>query len=585
MHPDLGDFFVNRLFCKYRFYNFIYFFFFIYLIDFNCFTIISSAADNGIEKDKIQVAADSLNINNKENYAEFIGAVRAVHKGMTINSDRLKIYYKNRSGNIKVPAQNQGSVKKIIAEGNVIIISEDRIANSDKAEYMAKTGVVILTGKNVKITSAKNYITGNKIVFNRFSGKVKVIGNSTKRVKAVFFADKKSSEFNILKTGKDDSDKIIMKKEPAVELKNRMESTQVAPEVIQDNVVEKSELYERDIHNVNTDLKESEHEAMPELLSEEPDGVIAENLPDNDNSIQLDVLTPPEKENQMKPQIEMTEKMTEASILVAKEVATGELKNKIGIIFLDQKESFGGNNYNIVLNDYLLKFSTKECRNIYFLKLNQDDYPSVKNISSLIAPGRFNNAAILKTSRDTGLNAIIIATIEDIYTEKETRGMLWFRNDYNVLMLRVVIAVYDTETGSKIFNESFLRKKDIDEAASEKTVDQTVLVNLLTEIAKEAADKFSDILTTQSWTGFFKSTEKDNIIISSGRNTGLKPGNILDVYDTKTIQGYNKSNFIMPDNKIGMIQITNVDTETSQAVLMTDTKIKEDNLLKIRPRN
>ncbi len=567
---------------KDRFYQFIFSLFFLSIINFTCVEIISAATADGAGTDKIQVTADSLNVNNEENYAEFIGNVMAVHKDMTIDSDRLQIYYDKTSENNKASAQDEGSIKKIIAEGAVTIVSEGRIANSEKAEYMIKTGVHVLTGKNASITSNKNSITGDRITFNRSLGSVKVAGDPVSRVKAIFFANKKSSEFNILKSDKADSEMVSIKKNSEVKTESEIGTAQaVVAEVVQEQVPVKPAIQE-----VYTPIVKNEHNE-PECkqtlqLTEEKNDLEVEDLADEDNnSIQLAALTIPDEEK--KP---ATIEIPEEPILVAEEVAAGNLTTKIGIISVDQKQSFGGNDYNMVLNNYLARFSTEECKGITFLKLSKNNYPSVNNIQSIMATDDpFNKISLLKTSRDIGLNAIVMATISDIFTEKETSGMLWFRDNHDVMRLRVMVEVYDTESGAKIFNESFIRKTDIDEAASkkfasEKKVDQTVVAKLLKEITKEAADKFSDVLKAQHWTGFLKSTDKENIIISSGRDTGLKPGNLLEVYDTKTIKGYNDSKFIIIGNKVGMIQITEVSPDTSQAVLVAGTKIRKGNLLK-----
>ncbi|MCD6272275.1 MAG: hypothetical protein J7K30_05380, partial [Deltaproteobacteria bacterium] len=279
-------------------------------------------------------------------------------------------------------------------------------------------------------------------------------------------------------------------------------------------------------------------------------------------------------------------------VLVSEEINIGDLKNKIGIIFIDQKEEFGVSDYNTLLNDYLMKLSIKEFDDIIFLKLNQDTYSSANNNFSGNEVSQFdsqfdNSTGLLKIGREMGLNAIVIATISDISTDNETRGMLWLRDDYNVLSIKVIVDGYDTETGAKIFSENLTSKFDIDEAnfkrlASEKTIDNTLLTKLLKGIAKESVARIGDILTAQCWTGFFKSMNKDNIIISSGRTTGLKLGNVLEVYDTKTIKGYQGKSFFLPDNKIGLIQVTEVGPETSQAVLVAGTTIGEGCLLKPR---
>ena len=547
-------------FYKKRFYKFAFSLFLVCIINLTCFKIISAATGNGAKTDKIQVTADSLNVNNEENYAEFIGDVMAVHKEMTISSDRLQIYYEKKSESNKTSAQDEESIKEIIAEGNVAIVSEGRIANSEKAKYMTKTGVLVLTGKNAKITSNKNSITGDKIIFNRSLGSVNVTGDPANRVKAIFFANKKSSEFNILKNDKSDSEIISTKENFEVVQKNEIETThETVAEVVEDKIDKKA-------------LKSTEYK----------NDLDVEALADDD-SIQLAALTIPDKENK-KPAASLS-KIPEKPILVAEEVATGELLTKIGIILVDQKKSFRGNNYNPVLNNYLAKFSAEECKGIIFSKLSKNDYPSVNNIPSIMVNDPFNNTNLLKTSRNFGLNAIVMANVCDIFTKKETSGILWFRDKHDVMMLRVAVKVYDTESGAKIFDESFIRKTDIDEAASkkiisEKKVDQMVLAKILKDITKEAADKLSDVLTAQHWTGFLKSTDKEKIIISSGRNTGLKPGNLLEVYDTKTIKGYKDSKFIIIGNKTGMIQITEVSPDTSQAILVAGAKIRKGDLLK-----
>ncbi|MBL0717281.1 MAG: hypothetical protein JJV89_04460 [Desulfosarcina sp.] len=650
--------------CKGRLYKFLFFLFFIYFIDFSCFAIIPSAAADGAEPDKIQITADSLNINNEENYAEFIGAVKALHKDMTIDSDRLKIYYDKKPENSGASAQGEESIKKIIAESNVTIVSEGRIANAERAEYMTKTGVLILTGKDARITNDKNSITGAKITFNRSLGNVKVVGDPSKRVKATFFADKKSSEFNILKSSKDDLNKAVVKDVSTQEPASDMAATQVAgSDVIQDKVVEEPAFDESG--------EPDPEQAATLKVTEESDEIEIEGLADNNNPTMLAASTVPDHEIRTAPEIEEADVIKVESLvdnnndptilaaltvpdheiktapaveaigdpaLISEEINIGNLKNKIGIIFIDQKEALGVNDYNIVLNDCLMKISSKKFNDIILLKLSKDNYPSVNNIfpvngvspldnSDLVKDNYpsinnifpkneaspfdnigllknnyppvnnifFENEAsplddhigLLKISREMGLNAIVIATIADIFTDNETRGILWFKNDYNVLIIKAIVDIYDTETGTKIFYENFTRKCDIDKAtlerlASKKIIDNNLLTKQLQGIAKEAVARFNDALTAQHWTGFLKSTNKNNIIISSGRTTGLTPGNVLEVYNTKTIKGYQGRNFLLPADKIGLLQLTEVSPETSKAVLVAGTKIEEGCLLKPR---
>jgi lipopolysaccharide export system protein LptA len=572
---------VDISFCKGRLYKFLFFLFFIYAIGFSFFCIVSSFAADEAESDKIQITADNLNINNEENYAEFIGTVKAVHKGMTIDSDRLKIYYDKGPENSGTFSQDEKSIEKIIAEGNVTIVSEDRIANADKADYVTKTGVLVLTGEDARITNGKNSITGGKIIFNRFLGNVKVVADPQKRVKAIFFANTKSSEFNLLESGKDDLNKAVVKDGSTKELESGINATvtQVAvADVIQDEVMEEAVFDESGEPDAGQATKID--------VTGESDKIEVEDLADeHDGSTMVAALTVPGHGIKKVPKL----RAIENPVLVYEEIDIGELKNKIGIIFTDQQDELGVGNYNTLLNDYIMNLSIEEFDDIIFLKLNQDTYSSANNNFSGNELSQFanNSSGLLKIGRDMGLNAIVIGTISDIFTENETRGILWFRDNYNLLTIKVIIDGYDTETGAKIFSENLTSKFDIGEAdfkrfASEKTIDNTLLAKQLRGIAEKFVARIGDILTAQRWTGFFKSINKDNLIISSGRTTGLKPGNVLEVYDTKIIKGYQGKSFFLPDNKIGLVQVTEVGPDTSQAVLVAGTAIEDGCLIKPR---
>ncbi len=583
---------MDIFFYKDRLYKVLFYLFFICIIDFSFLFAESSAAVGTAEADKIQVSADSLNINNEGNYAEFIGSVKAVHKDMTINSDRLTVYYDKKSENGGVSAQDEGAIKKIIAEGNVIIVSDGRTANSQKAVYLTKNGMLILTGKDARITDKQNYITGSKIIFNRSSGNVKVVGKPDRRVKAVFFTNDKSSDFTILKSNKDDLNKTVIKDRSITEADSGATVKQAAvADMITDGIPEKPALENAEDETLQkpTEVDKPDPQQTAALkLTEDSDKVEVEDLEnESNNPAALAALTAPGSKIKSSPQVSpeaFTGEIGEP-VLVSEAVATEDLKNKIGVVFVEQKERIGGNDYNTVLNDYLIKSAAEKFDDIIFVKLGKDKYPEFNDVFFNNKFCLFNNTDILKQSRELGLNAIAIAAIADIFTDKERKGILWFRNDYNMLTIRVVVDVYDTETGAKLFYENFTRTIDIDEAAlenlnSKKMIDNKLLTKQLRSMAKEAVSRMDDVLTEQPWTGFVKTTDKGKIIISSGKATGLKPGNLLEVYDTKTIKGYQGINYSLPDNKIGIIQVTGVSPETSQAILVAGRKIEDDCLLK-----
>jgi lipopolysaccharide export system protein LptA len=140
--------------------------------------------------EQIQIIADKLITNNEQGYAEFSGQVKTTYPNHVIDSDRLKIYYRGNPPGLKNPSDNQESIKRIVASGNVTITSDKYTAKTDTADYDMDTQILVLTGENSMIQSGKNVLTGSKITVYRKDEKMEVEGGPQKRVKAVFYSNK-----------------------------------------------------------------------------------------------------------------------------------------------------------------------------------------------------------------------------------------------------------------------------------------------------------------------------------------------------------------------------------------------------------
>ncbi len=152
------------------------------------------AEDQPKEKDEnqmgeqVQIVADKLITNNEEKYAEFIGDVRARHGNFAINSEHLRIYYKDNPANLKNQTGSQELIKRIVASGNVKISSDKYMAETELAEYDLESTVLVLKGENSTIKNGNNLITGSKITIYRKDDQIIVERGAEKRVKAVFYS-------------------------------------------------------------------------------------------------------------------------------------------------------------------------------------------------------------------------------------------------------------------------------------------------------------------------------------------------------------------------------------------------------------
>lgn len=147
---------------------------------------------------KTEIEADRLETNSEERYAEFIGNVKARQGGYRLTADKLRIYYLGDAASLGMSSSEPGAetkIERIVALGNVRIESEDYTVDTSRAEYDVASQVMTLTGANSRVTQGKNTLIGSKITLYQADGRVKVDGESGKRVKVIFFPEGKEADF------------------------------------------------------------------------------------------------------------------------------------------------------------------------------------------------------------------------------------------------------------------------------------------------------------------------------------------------------------------------------------------------------
>lgn len=105
-------------------------------------------------KGSIVITSETLSADNESRTALFEGSVVAKTKDMTLYSDRMLVYYAEKTGN----------VTKIDAEGRVKLVRKDLIVTSKTANYFAEEEKIIFTGEP-KAVERGNVVTGTKMTY------------------------------------------------------------------------------------------------------------------------------------------------------------------------------------------------------------------------------------------------------------------------------------------------------------------------------------------------------------------------------------------------------------------------------------
>ncbi|MFC1811533.1 LptA/OstA family protein [Thermodesulfobacteriota bacterium] len=150
-----------------------------------------SASRTDSSDEKIRITAERLISDSEARFAEFSGNVKATQGDTVIMADQLKVFYKSGPKGKAGGSPSEESIDKIVADGNVKIHFENRVAVARHAVYTTETRVLVLSGAGSKVTSGTDYISGEKIIYYRTDGKIVVEGGSNKQVEAVIHSGEK----------------------------------------------------------------------------------------------------------------------------------------------------------------------------------------------------------------------------------------------------------------------------------------------------------------------------------------------------------------------------------------------------------
>jgi len=489
-------------------------------------------------KEKIHVTADSLSSDSDTKSAEFIGNVKATQGDFVIKSDRLKIYYKESAENKAAPGTAE-SIEKIVATGNVEIKSEEATGLSQQAEYDTKTMIVILTGENSKVFDQKNSVTGSKITIYRNDGRVKVEGDKNKKVNAVLYPKEKTPAKE--GAGKKEKERAILKEADSVQAK-----TDKLPPA-----------------------------ALPVELKEEKAPVVEAKADKIPPVAPVSVVYAPAVKEKAKPKTAAGGK-----------VAPGSLRNSMGMTIFENRTVYTLVDFQETLRQSLAGAFQRNCSGLIIMMDDDENYPSDFEKLPRLLSGGIDSFKLCETGRELGLTAIVTGSIADIKTGDELRGILLWKDSYPVINLTVHVDLLDTETGTKLLDESFTYKKDSDEIEMESIksgkIEPAFLKEAFGHIAVEAGKKVCERMKRESWKGYVSSVSGDKITISSGSNMGVAQGKAFEVFGNSLIVGMHGHRFLVPGPKTGEVKITGVFGDSAEALIVSGDSIREGNTVRAK---
>lgn len=163
-----------------------------------------------VSPDQTVTARDRMEYHANERLAKAIGNATVVREKDTLKADTLTAYFKDEAAapaaakDSAKPANTSsplggggGNIDRLVAEGNVIIITPTEKIYGSKAVYRADTNIADITGK-VKLERGENVLEGERAEVNLTTNVSKMFGSEKAggRVRGLFFPGSENSPSN-----------------------------------------------------------------------------------------------------------------------------------------------------------------------------------------------------------------------------------------------------------------------------------------------------------------------------------------------------------------------------------------------------
>jgi len=264
-----------------------------------------------------------------------------------------------------------------------------------------------------------------------------------------------------------------------------------------------------------------------------------------------------------------------------------DLQRLVAIVGFENRSVYRAKDFAQLFRRGIPEYLNNECDDVTVPNLgNTEDVERFTGLP-MLKSGRVDNFALATIGRRLGLNAVVTGSLNDVGLISETEGLI-FKDTLHSIQVLVSVEVYDTETGTKIFDESFNRKVEIEELDYDliRSEEKLILPDLnetISDLLAEMGERICWAIEDQPWNGFVTAFADGKVILSAGDAAGLKPGDVLEVFDnSRILKGRDGQQFFVHGKKIGEIRIVAVKPDRSEAAVVSDNGIKTGSSVRVK---
>jgi len=280
---------------------------------------------------------------------------------------------------------------------------------------------------------------------------------------------------------------------------------------------------------------------------------------------------------------ETTKTVTRTTRNISRKIVLSDedLKRKVGMFNFENNTLQKTRNFQEVFHKGLPEYLNDQCPGIILLNPATGGLLNALKEPPKLKSGLIDGYALAILGRQLGLNAVVAGSLEDIRVADELQGVLWTKDTQHLVLVFIRVGVFDTRTGTKILDNTFDRRIEIDDLEyrliqESEEIKLPVLNETLNRLLTDVGESICDAIRDQPWDGYITKIDGNRYVIPSGTEVGLETGDILEVFDSSRImEGIGGQRFFVPGLKIGEIEIVAITEDRLEAKLVSGEDIKK----------
>lgn len=266
------------------------------------------------------------------------------------------------------------------------------------------------------------------------------------------------------------------------------------------------------------------------------------------------------------------------STLPIASVARNQLNPRIALTWFENRTTLASPLMDEVFYNRMIPLLQEKSGNTRVILPGDVAYPKGLDGFSRDAFGRLDAFGLAVFSRQENLNAVVTGMVLDAAVSNELSGILLWKATEGRLRILLLVEVYSAETATKLFSRTFEYETEVTGKAPDSTeelrkADMPLVREALGELAEKIGNQVGDVLEGLPWRGYVTNVVDDRITLSSGAESGLKPGNMLRLYDSRVLDGLDGRKYFLPSDAIGHMQVTGVFQDRTEGTLLQGRQI------------